>query len=74
MASTEVATLDTGTLRLQVAAARQEESGRGIARIPRSAFAALGIKEGDSVEIEGKRITGAIAIPAYDEEDRKSVV
>ncbi|MFN3510326.1 MAG: hypothetical protein ACK4ZA_03125, partial [Tsuneonella troitsensis] len=47
------------TIRLQVAAARQEESGQGIARMPRSAFKALGITEGDIVEIQGKRTTAA---------------
>ena len=63
------ATLDDGTVRLQVAAARQEESGRGVIRMPRSAFQALGITEGDPVEIEGKRVTAALAVPAYDEDE-----
>ena len=48
------------TIRLAVAAARQEESGQGIARMPRSAFQALGIIEGDVVEITGKRATAAV--------------
>jgi transitional endoplasmic reticulum ATPase len=61
-------------MRLQVAAARQEESGRGIARMPRSAFQALGITEGDAVEIEGKRITAALAIPAYEEDETLQVI
>ncbi|WBY16784.1 CDC48 family AAA ATPase [Erythrobacteraceae bacterium WH01K] len=61
-------------VRLQVAAARQEESGQGIARMPRSAFQALGITEGDVVEIEGKRPTVAIAMPAYDEDQSLEVV
>ena len=61
MADAEAATLSKDTIRLQVAAARQEESGQGIARMPKSAFAALGIAEGDVVEITGKRATAAIA-------------
>ena len=61
-------------VRLQVAAARQEESGQGIARMPRSAFQTLGITEGDVVEIEGKRSTVAIAMPAYDEDQSLEVV
>ncbi|WP_347302701.1 CDC48 family AAA ATPase [Croceibacterium sp. TMG7-5b_MA50] len=61
-------------VRLQVAAARQEESGRGVARMPRAAFQALGITEGDAIEIEGKRITAALALPAYDEDQSLSVV
>ena len=62
------------TVRLQVAAARQEESGQGIARMPRSAFQALGITEGDVVEIQGKRATPAIAVPAYDEDQSLEVI
>jgi transitional endoplasmic reticulum ATPase len=64
----------TGTIRLQVAAARQEESGQGIARMPRSAFQALGITDGDFVEIEGKRLTAAVAIPGYPEDETLAVV
>lgn len=37
------------TVRLQVAPARQEESGQGIARMPRVAFQKLGVTEGDVV-------------------------
>ena len=55
------AAVNDKTIRLQVAAARQEESGHGIARMPRSAFQALGITEGDVVEIDGKRTTAAVA-------------
>ena len=73
MADAEAAQKDT-SIRLQVAAARQEESGHGIARMPRSAFAALGITEGDMVEIEGKRTTAAIAVPAYQEDQELDVV
>ena len=51
-APSKTATKDAASVRLQVAAARQEESGQGIARMPRSAFQALGITEGDVVEIE----------------------
>lgn len=61
-------------VRLQVAAARQEESGQGIARLPRSAFQALGITEGDVIEIAGKRSTPAIAVPAYDEDQALEIV
>ncbi len=62
------------TARLQVAPARQEESGQGIARMPRSAFQTLGITEGDVVEIVGKRSTPAIAMAAYSEDDTLDVV
>ena len=62
------------TVRLQVAAARQEESGQGIARLPRSAFQALGITEGDVIELRGKRTTAAVAMAAYDEDQSLDVV
>ena len=62
------------TVRLQVAAARQEESGQGIARLPRTAFQALGVTEGDVLEITGKRVTTAIAMAAYEEDQALDVV
>jgi transitional endoplasmic reticulum ATPase len=74
MAEAGVAEIEAGSVRLQVAAARQEESGRGIARMPKSAFAALGIAEGDVVEITGKRATAAIAVPAYPEDQTLDVI
>ncbi len=52
------AAIDDKTIRLAVAAARQAESGQGIARMPRKSFQALGITEGDVVEITGKRTHG----------------
>ena len=62
------------SVRLQVAAARQEESGQGIARLPRSAFQELGITEGDVIEITGKRSTPAIAMAAYAEDESLDVI
>lgn len=61
-------------MRLQVAAARQEESGQGIARLPRSAFQEPGITEGDVIEITGKRSTPAIAMAAYAEDVSLDVI
>ncbi|MEM1398000.1 MAG: AAA family ATPase, partial [Pseudomonadota bacterium] len=65
---------DPQSVRLQVAPSRQEESGQGIVRMPRSAFLTLGIAEGDVVEIEGKRLTVGIALAAYPEDDTLDVV
>lgn len=56
-------------IRLQVAAARQEESGNGFARLPRSALSVLGVTEGDVIEIEGKRITAARVQAPYAEDE-----
>ncbi len=41
------------------------DSGRGIVRIDTRTMKELGIREGDVVEVEGGRKTGAIAIRAY---------
>ncbi|MET0589504.1 MAG: CDC48 family AAA ATPase [Novosphingobium sp.] len=61
-------------VKLQVAAARQEESGNGIARLPRTAMADLGLAEGDVVEIKGKRPTAARAVFAYPEDEGLEVI
>ena len=74
MADADAATVERGLVRLQVAAARQEESGQGVARMPRSAFQALGITEGDYVEVKGKRITAAVAVLGYPEDEALAVV
>ena len=60
--------------KLQVANARPEESGHGLARLPRDVFAALGLSEGDTIEIIGKRNTPARAILPYPEDEGISVV
>ncbi len=62
------------SVKLQVAAARQEESGNGFARLPRSAFSALGVTEGDVIEIEGKRTTAARVQAAYAEDEGLEVI
>ena len=54
------------SVRLQVAAARQEESGNGFARLPRSALSALGVTEGDVIEIEGNRINARDGVAIHD--------
>ena len=60
---------DEGGRRLQVANARPDDSGRGLARIPRAAMTALGLQEGDVVEIVGKRSTPARAVLPYAEDE-----
>ena len=62
------------SIRLQVAAARQEESGNGFARLPRSALSALGVTEGDVIEIEGKRATVARVQAPYPEDEGLEVI
>ena len=60
---------ETSNARLQVANARPEDAGRGLARIPRSVMAALGLAQGDVVELTGKRATVARAVYPYPEDE-----
>jgi transitional endoplasmic reticulum ATPase len=62
------------TIKLQVAAARQEESGHGIARLSRASLSALGALEGDVLEITGKSMTVARAMLGYPEDEELQVI
>ena len=62
------------TIKLQVAAARQEESGHGIARLSKASLSAIGAMEGDTLEIIGKRSTVAGAMLAYPEDEGLQVI
>ena len=55
--------------RLQVANARPDDSGRGLARLSRATMNAMGLNEGDVVEIVGKRSTPARAVLPYAEDE-----
>ncbi|MDB5738671.1 MAG: ATPase, partial [Sphingomonas bacterium] len=68
MADTETSDEVRGQ-RLQVANARPDDSGHGLARLPRAAMQALGVIEGDIVEIVGKRSTPARAVLPYAEDE-----
>jgi len=56
-------------LKLQVANARPEDSGRGLARLSRDNLGKLGLIEGDVVEIVGKQATPARAVLPYKEDE-----
>jgi len=60
--------------RLQVATMRPEDSGRGLARLPRRLMAELGLGEGDVVEITGKRSTPARAVAPYAEDEGLDII
>jgi len=60
---------DTRTRKLQVANARPDDSGHGLARLPQDTMQALGVIEGDVVEIVGKRSTPARAVLPYPEDE-----
>ncbi|HJQ16790.1 MAG TPA: CDC48 family AAA ATPase [Allosphingosinicella sp.] len=60
--------------KLQVANMRPEDSGRGLARLPAAMMAALGLKEGDVIELTGKRATAARAVRSYPEDEALNIV
>ena len=55
--------------RLQVANARPEDAGRGLARMSRQVMSSLGLVEGDVIEIAGKRATPARAVLSYPDDE-----
>jgi len=60
--------------RLQVATMRPDDSGRGIARLPQAMMNALGLAEGDVIELVGKRATPARAIGPYPEDEGLEII
>src|SRR6186713_2412371 len=60
--------------KLQVANARPEDSGRGLAHIPRVLMAALTLAEGDVIEIVGKSTTPARAVYPYPEDEGLEII
>jgi len=62
------------TIRLQVAGAKPQDVGRGTARLPSDALHSLGLREGDVVEVIGKRSTGIIALPPYPEDNGLKII
>ncbi len=60
--------------RIQVANARPEDSGRGLAHLPRRLMASLGLAEGDVIEIVGKKPTPARAVLPYAEDEGLEII
>jgi len=56
-------------VQLRVAEAKQRDVGRGKVRISPKIMNELSLNAGDIIEIEGKKKTAAIVLPAYDEDD-----
>ncbi len=59
---------------LRVADARQRDVGHGKVRIDNDTMQKLGITAGDFVEIHGKKMTVAVAWPAYAEDQGQEIV
>lgn len=61
-------------VRLQVASAKPQDVGRGVARVDHEALGQLGVREGEIIEIIGKRSTAAIAVPPYPEDEGLRII
>lgn len=62
------------SLRLQVAGAKPQDVGTGTARLSRNALHTLRVEEGGIIEIRGKRLTAALVLGAYPEDEGLEVV
>ena len=62
---------EQGSIRLQVAAAKPQDVGKGTARL---AIHSLRVREGDVVELVGKRTTAAIALRPYPDDEGLDIV
>ena len=69
-----MADVETNARKLQVATMRPDDSGRGIARLPRSIMTELGLAEGDVIELVGKRATPARAVGPYPEDEGLEII
>ncbi|MGE0179950.1 MAG: CDC48 family AAA ATPase [Sphingomonas sp.] len=66
---------DEGKMKkLQVAAMRPDDSGRGIARLPRAVMTELGLADGDIIELIGKRAAPARAVGPYPEDEDLNII
>ncbi len=66
---------NNGDIKLKVGElTSREEYGKGIARMDSNVMKELGVREGDVIEIEGTRVTGAIAVRPYPEDIGLEVV
>jgi len=69
-----MADVEIKSKKLQVATMRPDDSGRGIARLPRAIMAELGLAEGDVIELVGKRTTPARAVGPYPEDEGLEII
>ncbi len=61
-------------LTLQVANMRPQDAGASIARLSVSAMNTLGVREGELIELIGKRHTAAVAMRPYPDDDGLNIV
>jgi transitional endoplasmic reticulum ATPase len=65
---------DNHTVQVQVANARPEDVGKGVARVSRTAIERLGLQRGDVLEIVGHRHTAVIPVPPYPEDEGLDII
>ncbi|MBV9774042.1 MAG: CDC48 family AAA ATPase, partial [Gemmatimonadetes bacterium] len=65
---------EQGTVNVQVAGPKSADVGKGVARLGQKTLAALQIREGEVVEVIGKRSTAVIALPPYPEDEGIEVI
>ena len=61
-------------IQLKVTDAKQRDVGHGKVRIDNETMQKLSITAGDFLEIRGKKVTTAIAWPAYNEDQSKGMI
>ncbi|MBB4510009.1 transitional endoplasmic reticulum ATPase [Rhizobium leguminosarum] len=61
-------------INLQVANMRPQDAGASIARLPTAAMEQLAVREGEVIELIGKRHTAAIVMRRYDEDEGLNVI
>jgi transitional endoplasmic reticulum ATPase len=61
-------------VRVQVAALPKDDVGKGVARVGRKQLEAAGVREGEVLEVEGKRTTAVIALRAFASDDSIDIV
>ncbi|HEX2187316.1 MAG TPA: CDC48 family AAA ATPase [Longimicrobiaceae bacterium] len=65
---------EQNSARAQVAGAKTQDVASGGARVGRRILQALGVREGEVLEVVGKRSTAVIALPPYPEDDGLDIV
>ncbi|MBB3542243.1 MULTISPECIES: CDC48 family AAA ATPase [unclassified Rhizobium] len=65
---------DDQVLTLQVANMRPQDAGASIARLSATAMNKVGVREGDLIELIGKRHTAAIAMQPYPDDEGLNIV
>ena len=61
-------------LRIRVAEAPQQDVGQGIVRLGSQHLKGLGVEEGTVVQVQGKRLTAAVVLSGYPEDEGIDVV